>query len=78
MSFITIQGRRLEYEFHRTGEPVMVFLHEGLGSVAMWKDFPGRCALGAGCDALVYSRYGYGCSDALMGRVASISCMMRR
>jgi len=62
---ITVQGRRLEYEFDRTGAPVMVFLHEGLGSVAMWKDFPRRCAGNAGCDALVYSRYGYGQSDPL-------------
>jgi pimeloyl-ACP methyl ester carboxylesterase len=43
----------------------MVFLHEGLGSLAMWKDFPARCAGAAGCDALVYSRYGYGQSDPL-------------
>lgn len=46
----------------------MVFLHEGLGSVAMWKDFPRRCAQAAGCDALVYSRYGYGCSDPIDAR----------
>ncbi len=45
----------------------MVFLHEGLGSLAMWKDFPSRCAQAAGCDALVYSRYGYGKSDPLTG-----------
>jgi len=65
--FHTIQGRRIEYEFQRTGAPVMVFLHEALGSMAMWKDFPARCALAAGCDALVYSRYGYGRSEALDG-----------
>ena len=63
--FIVIQGRRLEYEFRRTGAPVMVFLHEGLGSIATWKDFPQRCAKNAGCDALVYSRHGYGWSDPL-------------
>ena len=67
-SYITVQGHRLEYE--GTGgrgadAPVMVFLHEGLGSLAMWKDFPGRCAQAAGCAALVYSRYGYGKSDPL-------------
>jgi pimeloyl-ACP methyl ester carboxylesterase len=47
--------------------PWMVFLHEGLGSVAMWKDFPRRCAEAAGCGALVYSRHGYGQSGALTG-----------
>lgn len=65
---IEIQGRRIEYEFLRCGlqaAPVMVFLHEGLGSRAMWKDFPARCARACGCDALVYSRYGHGESDPL-------------
>jgi pimeloyl-ACP methyl ester carboxylesterase len=59
-----IQGRRIEYQYHPSGKRrVMVFLHEGLGSVTMWKDFPVRCAQAAGCDALVYSRYGHGQSD---------------
>jgi pimeloyl-ACP methyl ester carboxylesterase len=67
-TFIDIQGHRLEYQFHPSGaKPVMVFLHEGLGSIAMWKDFPSRCAQACGCDALVYSRYGYGKSDPLKG-----------
>jgi pimeloyl-ACP methyl ester carboxylesterase len=43
----------------------MIFLHEGLGSLSMWKDFPGRVAHATECNALVYSRYGYGKSDAL-------------
>jgi len=65
--FQTIQGHRIEYEFIRGQQPapVMVFLHEGLGSVAMWKDFPARCAHATGYDALVYSRYGYGQSDPI-------------
>ena len=45
---------------------MIVFLHEGLGSLAMWKDFPERCARVSGCAALVYSRYGYGESDRLL------------
>lgn len=44
---------------------MLVFLHEGLGSLAMWKDFPARCAEATGCGTLIYSRYGYGNSDAL-------------
>jgi pimeloyl-ACP methyl ester carboxylesterase len=43
----------------------LVFLHEGLGSVSLWKDFPGRVARRTGCSALVYSRYGYGKSERL-------------
>jgi pimeloyl-ACP methyl ester carboxylesterase len=42
--------------------PLVVFLHEGLGSVAMWKDFPDRLCAAAGCRGLVYSRPGYGAS----------------
>jgi pimeloyl-ACP methyl ester carboxylesterase len=44
---------------------MLVFLHEGLGSLAMWKDFPKRCSRAAGCGALVYSRFGYGRSDPI-------------
>jgi pimeloyl-ACP methyl ester carboxylesterase len=40
--------------------PLVVFLHEGLGSVAMWKDFPERLCARAACRGLVYSRPGYG------------------
>lgn len=43
--------------------PTLVFLHEGLGCVAMWKEFPAQLALATGCSALIYSRAGYGQSD---------------
>jgi pimeloyl-ACP methyl ester carboxylesterase len=43
-----------------TQAPLMVFLHEGLGSVAMWKDFPARLCAACGVRGLVYSRPGYG------------------
>jgi pimeloyl-ACP methyl ester carboxylesterase len=68
MSFLTVQGNRIEYELiegAHANQATLVFLHEGLGSLAMWKDFPGRCVKRTGCRALVYSRYGYGNSDAL-------------
>ena len=41
-------------------QPLMVFLHEGLGSLAMWKDFPQTLCDALGCRGLVYSRPGYG------------------
>jgi len=44
-----------------------VLLHEGLGSVALWRDFPARLAAATGCGALVYSRWGHGASDPLLG-----------
>jgi pimeloyl-ACP methyl ester carboxylesterase len=41
-------------------EPALVFLHEGLGSVALWRDFPDRLAGATGRRALIYSRAGHG------------------
>jgi len=64
--FIDIDGARLEYRripAGRPGVPTLVFLHEGLGCVAIWKDVPDRLAAATGCAALVYSRRGYGNSS---------------
>lgn len=67
--YVTAGGRRLEYRLlpgdGTPGRPVLVFLHQGLGSAAMWRDTPKRLAERTGCPALVYSRYGYGRSDVL-------------
>jgi pimeloyl-ACP methyl ester carboxylesterase len=57
---------RIEHEWHRRdciGRPLLVFLHEGLGSVAMWKDFPASLCEAADVRGLVYSRPGYGRSS---------------
>jgi pimeloyl-ACP methyl ester carboxylesterase len=43
--------------------PTLVLLHEGLGCVAMWSDFPDRLAAATGCGVFVYSRAGYGKSS---------------
>lgn len=63
---IDVAGHRLECVRIRGagGAPTLVFLHEGLGSVALWKDFPARVAEATGCPVLVYSRAGYGRSSA--------------
>ncbi|WEF33556.1 alpha/beta fold hydrolase [Pseudoduganella chitinolytica] len=45
--------------------PVLVFLHEGLGSVALWRDFPQRVCAATGCPGIVYDRLGYGHSTPL-------------
>lgn len=44
----------------RVDAPLVVFLHEGLGSVAMWRDFPQALCDAGGFRGLVYSRPGYG------------------
>lgn len=66
MPHLSAGGRRLEYARHGpapAAAPTLVFLHEGLGSVSTWRDFPRRLADATGCGALVYSRAGYGGSD---------------
>jgi pimeloyl-ACP methyl ester carboxylesterase len=68
MPFIIVNSRRLEYERIDVTDakgPTIVFLHEGLGCIAMWKDFPSRVAHATNRNVLVYSRYGYGQSDPL-------------
>ena len=47
------------------GGPVLVFLHEGLGSAAQWRDLPDVLAARTGCAALAYSRWGHGASEPL-------------
>jgi pimeloyl-ACP methyl ester carboxylesterase len=63
---IIIQGRRIEAAWHGPSPdraPTLVLLHEGLGCVGMWREFPAALAARTGCGVLVYSRFGYGRSD---------------
>jgi pimeloyl-ACP methyl ester carboxylesterase len=65
---LSVDGRRIEY---RIVEPAvergidLVMLHEGLGSVSLWREFPEQLAQATGCRTLVYSRHGYGRSSPL-------------
>jgi len=45
--------------------PTIVFLHEGLGCIRIWGDFPSRVSEATGCGVLIYTRAGYGNSDVL-------------
>ena len=61
--FLDIGAQRLEYRFTgpRPNEaPTLVLLHEGLGCVGLWGDFPDKLAEATGCGVFVYSRAGYG------------------
>jgi pimeloyl-ACP methyl ester carboxylesterase len=65
---LTFDGRRIEYRFVQSGSGNgvdLVMLHEGLGSVSMWREFPEQLARETGCRILVYSRHGYGRSSPL-------------
>ena len=67
MPSVEAAGHSLNYEWigSEGGEPTLVFLHEGLGSIRQWRDFPSKVASATGGRALVYDRYGYGQSDLL-------------
>ena len=68
MPVVNVASQRLEYRrigIARPGRPTLVFLHEGLGSVSMWRGFPARVAVATRCSAVVYSRRGYGRSEPL-------------
>ncbi|MBL8438066.1 MAG: alpha/beta hydrolase [Zoogloeaceae bacterium] len=68
MKTVVIDGKALEYvrlpsAHPKDAAPALVFLHEGLGSISLWRDFPQRVADATGCEAVVFSRAGYGRSD---------------
>ncbi|GAC1528581.1 MAG: alpha/beta hydrolase [Ramlibacter sp.] len=70
MQAMLVDGVRLEIQRiaapgSRPRAPI-VFLHEGLGSVAMWRDWPARVCAATGRAGIVYSRRGYGASDAIV------------
>ncbi len=63
---LCIDGKTVEVALYGPAPdqaPTLVFLHEGLGCVSLWRDFPTRLAQATGCGAFVYSRVGYGKSD---------------
>jgi len=57
---VRIEVQRIEPQSLPADAQTLVFLHEGLGSVAMWRNFPRRLCEAAGMRGIVYSRPGYG------------------
>jgi pimeloyl-ACP methyl ester carboxylesterase len=91
-----LDGRRIEAAWWGPGPdqaPTLVLLHEGLGCVALWRDFPARLAEATGFGIFAYSRFGYGQSDSVglprpltymhdeardvLGRVLDAACIRR-
>jgi len=84
-SFIDVDwaGRRVRIEHvwlraQRRDRPLVVFLHEGLGSVSMWRDFPARLCEALDLRGLVYSRPGYGRSTPRASDEAWLPDFMHR
>ncbi len=60
---LIVERHRIETAAHGPSPaeaPTLVLLHEGLGCVSMWKEFPKRLSEITGCGAFIYSRLGYG------------------
>lgn len=68
MALLTLDtGQQLNYEQYagETNRPWLVFLHEGLGSITQWRDYPQQLCQRTGCPGMVYDRIGYGLSSQL-------------
>ncbi len=68
--FVSIGSARLEFDWHGPSPAdaqTLVFLHEGLGSITQWRDFPAGLCARTGCGGLVYARRGHGTSDPVTG-----------
>lgn len=65
--FYTIQGHRLYTEMFLSDPtlPTIVFLHDSLGCVATWRDFPYRFSENYPCNIFIYDRTGYGHSSPM-------------
>jgi pimeloyl-ACP methyl ester carboxylesterase len=62
-----LAGRRVLPGDSAAHDRTLVFLHEGLGCIGLWGDFPDAVVAATGRPALVFDRYGYGASDPLDG-----------
>jgi len=69
IEYLKIGDTRMEYAWigrvRNPKKPVLVFLHEGLGCIAMWRDFPEQLCEAVAMSGFVYSRAGYGGSDGI-------------
>ncbi len=73
MGFIKVKGKNLHFrfiseEYLKPEKPLIVFLHEGLGSIPQWRGFPNNVCENLKLPGLLYERYGYGQSDILEER----------
>ena len=67
VQFLQAGGHEIAYRWipGKKDHPVIVFLHEGLGCMKQWKDFPVMLCKATGFRGLMYDRYGYGESEII-------------
>jgi pimeloyl-ACP methyl ester carboxylesterase len=64
---LRVKSIELGSDLVETDRPTLVFLHEGLGCIEFWRDFPEMLCKATGCSGLVYDRKGYGGSEKFEG-----------
>lgn len=72
MGYLSIEkNQQIHYQFidGDSKNPRLVFLHEGLGCIGMWKDFPTKLCQATNCPGLVYDRLGYGDSSPVLSNL---------
>lgn len=70
VNYLLVRDKKLAYQWINNdscnaGKPVIVFLHEGLGCMKLWRDFPQALCRATGFRGLMYDRYGYGESEKI-------------
>ncbi|MEJ5106460.1 alpha/beta fold hydrolase [Chryseobacterium sp. MYb328] len=74
---IDVKGKKLYTEYYNSFEnkPTIVFLHDSLGSVHLWRDLPVRLSEATQCNVLVYDRLGYGKSYPMPTHIRPVNYM---
>lgn len=74
---IDVKGKKLytEYDNSYGDKPTLVFLHDSLGSVQLWRDLPAKLSEATECNVLVYDRLGYGKSYPMPTHVRPVNYM---
>lgn len=74
---IDVKGKKLYTEYYNSfkNKPTIVFLHDSLGSVQLWRDFPAKLSEAVQCNVLVYDRLGYGKSNPMPTHIRPVNYM---
>lgn len=72
---VTYQGKYIEFYHLYPDRPVIVFLHDSLGCVRLWRDFPLKVAEQSNCNVLIYDRLGYGQSESMPTYIRPVNYM---
>jgi pimeloyl-ACP methyl ester carboxylesterase len=74
---INVYGKLLYTEYYNEypNRPTIVFLHDSLGCVQLWRDFPFKLAQVTQCNILIYDRLGYGKSEAMLDHERPLNYM---